>query len=99
MHSSEYFFFFYFQELIDINQSLLNGIGVGHTSLDKIVALTARYNLHTKLTGAGGGGCTYTLIKPGLLMHFSHNICQDRPRGFSAEEKQFLFPMLTYSPK
>ena len=48
-----------------MNQQLLNAIGVGHTSLDTVVQTTARHGLHTKLTGAGGGGCAYTLLTPG----------------------------------
>ena len=56
---------FLLQELIDMNQQLLNAIGVGHASLDTVVQVTAQHGLHSKLTGAGGGGCAYTLLTPG----------------------------------
>eukprot|EP00123_Amoebidium_parasiticum_P004867 comp16141_c0_seq2/m.13724 comp16141_c0_seq2/g.13724 ORF comp16141_c0_seq2/g.13724 comp16141_c0_seq2/m.13724 type:complete len:181 (-) comp16141_c0_seq2:478-1020(-) len=49
--------------LVDINQSILNGLGVGHPSLDKMCAATSKYGLHSKLTGAGGGGCGITLLR------------------------------------
>ncbi|XP_072335578.1 mevalonate kinase isoform X2 [Scyliorhinus torazame] len=52
------------EELIDINQHHLNVIGVGHPSLDRLCQLTATYGLHSKLTGAGGGGCGLTLLRP-----------------------------------
>ncbi|KAG8455716.1 hypothetical protein GDO86_001779 [Hymenochirus boettgeri] len=52
------------EELIDINQNHLNVIGVGHPSLDKICQVTASHGLHSKLTGAGGGGCAVTLLRP-----------------------------------
>ncbi|XP_072921969.1 mevalonate kinase isoform X1 [Hemitrygon akajei] len=52
------------EELIDINQHHLNVIGVGHSSLDKLCQATAAYGLHSKLTGAGGGGCGLTLLRP-----------------------------------
>lgn len=52
------------EELIDINQHHLNVIGVGHSSLDKLCQVTAAYGLHSKLTGAGGGGCGLTLLRP-----------------------------------
>ncbi|XP_078277466.1 mevalonate kinase isoform X2 [Rhinoraja longicauda] len=52
------------EELIDINQHHLNVIGVGHSSLDRICQVTAAYGLHSKLTGAGGGGCGLTLLRP-----------------------------------
>ncbi|ESO97418.1 hypothetical protein LOTGIDRAFT_231588 [Lottia gigantea] len=53
------------QDLIDINQHLLQAMGVSHPALEKIIRLTSQYNLHSKLTGAGGGGCSFTLIPPG----------------------------------
>ncbi|XP_072456264.1 mevalonate kinase [Notamacropus eugenii] len=54
------------EELIDMNQHHLNAIGVGHTSLDRLCQVTAAHGLHSKLTGAGGGGCGFTLLRPGL---------------------------------
>ena len=51
-------------DLIDLNQHLLNAMGVGHPSLDQVVSLSAKYGLHAKLTGAGGGGCAFVLIPP-----------------------------------
>lgn len=53
------------EELIDINHHLLNAIGVGHPSLDEVCKITAAQGLHSKLTGAGGGGCALSFIKPG----------------------------------
>ncbi|KAF2072286.1 hypothetical protein CYY_006393 [Polysphondylium violaceum] len=51
--------------MFDMNQSLLSGCyGVGHSSIDNIVSITKSMGLHTKLTGAGGGGCVITLLKP-----------------------------------
>ncbi|XP_044296385.1 mevalonate kinase isoform X2 [Varanus komodoensis] len=52
------------EELIDINQHHLSVIGVGHPSLDRVCQLTAERGLHSKLTGAGGGGCAITLLRP-----------------------------------
>ncbi|XP_066226808.1 mevalonate kinase isoform X3 [Saccopteryx leptura] len=54
------------QELIDMNQHHLNALGVGHTSLDQLCQVTMAHGLHSKLTGAGGGGCGITLLRPDL---------------------------------
>ncbi|XP_069817467.1 mevalonate kinase isoform X2 [Dendropsophus ebraccatus] len=54
------------EELIDINQHHLNVIGVGHPSLDRLCQVTAGHGLHSKLTGAGGGGCAITLLHPDI---------------------------------
>lgn len=53
-------------ELIDINQNLLNTLGVGHAKLDDVILLTRQYKVHSKLTGAGGGGCAFGIL-PGCL--------------------------------
>ncbi|KAM6165387.1 mevalonate kinase [Erethizon dorsatum] len=54
------------EELIDMNQHHLNALGVGHASLDQLCQVTAAHGLHSKLTGAGGGGCGITLLRPDL---------------------------------
>ncbi|KAK7032850.1 cystathionine beta-lyase [Favolaschia claudopus] len=48
--------------LIRENQEHLITLGVSHPSLETIRATTASYQLSTKLTGAGGGGCAVSLI-------------------------------------
>ncbi|KAJ0067516.1 hypothetical protein NL108_007996, partial [Boleophthalmus pectinirostris] len=52
------------EELIDINQHHLNVMGVGHPTLDTLCQVTLARGLHSKLTGAGGGGCGITLLRP-----------------------------------
>uniref|UniRef100_A0A3B3QW88 mevalonate kinase n=1 Tax=Paramormyrops kingsleyae TaxID=1676925 RepID=A0A3B3QW88_9TELE len=52
------------EELIDINQHHLQVLGVGHASLDTLCRTTLAHGLHSKLTGAGGGGCGITLLRP-----------------------------------
>lgn len=54
------------EELIDMNQHHLNALGVGHASLDQLCQVTQARGLHSKLTGAGGGGCGITLLRPDL---------------------------------
>lgn len=57
------------EKLIDSNHAHLVTLGVGHSALEAIKAKTASqpWNLHTKLTGAGGGGCAVTIIPDGEL--------------------------------
>ncbi|KZO91101.1 cystathionine beta-lyase [Calocera viscosa TUFC12733] len=56
------------EALIDENHQHLVSLGVSHPVLEIIRAKTASapYNLHTKLTGAGGGGCAVTLVPDGF---------------------------------
>ncbi|KAF6278183.1 mevalonate kinase [Rhinolophus ferrumequinum] len=54
------------EELIDMNQHHLNALGVGHASLDRLCQVARAHGLHSKLTGAGGGGCGITLLRPDL---------------------------------
>lgn len=55
------------QALIDENHRLLDQLCVSHPSLEAVRRITGAdpYNLPTKLTGAGGGGCAVTLIPEG----------------------------------
>ena len=55
----------FLQDLIDLNHHLVNSLGVGHSTLDKVREITAQFGLHSKLTGAGGGGCALTFIRDG----------------------------------
>ncbi|XWS64559.1 hypothetical protein CRYUN_Cryun05aG0014500 [Craigia yunnanensis] len=50
------------RELMEMNQGLLLSIGVSHASIETVFQTTMKYNLASKLTGAGGGGCVLTLL-------------------------------------
>lgn len=52
-------------ELIRINHGLLVSLGVSHPRLERIRELVDHAGIGwTKLTGAGGGGCAITMLKP-----------------------------------
>nr|AQT03469.1 mevalonate kinase [Ginkgo biloba] len=54
------------EELMEMNQGLLQCMGVSHSAIEAVLQTTSRYKLCSKLTGAGGGGCVLTLL-PKLL--------------------------------
>lgn len=55
----------YLGELITINHGLLVSLGVSHPKLERIRELIDHTGIGwTKLTGAGGGGCAITILKP-----------------------------------
>ncbi len=45
-----------------MNHNLLNALGVGHDALTKVHQISASHGFANKLTGAGGGGCSITLL-------------------------------------
>ncbi|KAK6742793.1 hypothetical protein RB195_010204 [Necator americanus] len=51
-------------DLCRINNQLLIGLGVGHPKVDQICTTLARYGIHPKMTGAGGGGSVFAFLKP-----------------------------------
>ncbi|VDK68211.1 unnamed protein product [Onchocerca ochengi] len=51
-------------DLCRINNQLLIALGVGHPKIDQICTLLARYGIHPKMTGAGGGGSVFAFLKP-----------------------------------
>nr|GMC53582.1 mevalonate kinase [Ipomoea batatas] len=53
-------------ELMEMNQGLLQCMGVSHSSIETVLRTTEKYKLCSKLIGAGGGGCVLTLL-PTLL--------------------------------
>ena len=56
------------QDLCEVNQHLLNALGVGHRVLDQVCAVASARGLAAKLTGAGGGGCAFILLPPGISL-------------------------------
>lgn len=52
------------EELIDMNQSFLKILGVSHPSIENVCTLTSEFGIHAKLTGAGGGGCVFAVLRP-----------------------------------
>ncbi|KAH8887429.1 mevalonate kinase [Thozetella sp. PMI_491] len=56
-----------FGELMTINHGLLVSLGVSHPRIERVRELVDHQGIGwTKLTGAGGGGCVITLLKPGV---------------------------------
>ncbi|KAK0719710.1 ribosomal protein S5 domain 2-type protein [Lasiosphaeris hirsuta] len=54
-------------ELMTINHGLLVSLGVSHPRLERVRELVDHEGIGwTKLTGAGGGGCSITLLRPGV---------------------------------
>jgi len=52
-------------ELFSINHGLLVSLGVSHPRLERVRELVDHEGIGwTKLTGAGGGGCSITLLRP-----------------------------------
>ena len=51
--------------LMDTNQQLLIKMGVSHPSIERVCKFLSEKGLHSKLTGAGGGGCVIALLPPG----------------------------------
>lgn len=52
-------------ELMTLNHGLLTSLGVSHPRLERLRYLVDQSGVGwTKLTGAGGGGCAITLLKP-----------------------------------
>jgi len=50
------------KDMIDVNHYLLCSLNVGHEKIEQIRQITKKYGLHTKITGAGGGGCMLTFV-------------------------------------
>eukprot|EP00258_Populus_trichocarpa_P040248 XP_024456267.1 mevalonate kinase [Populus trichocarpa] len=60
------------EELMEMNQGLLQCMGVSHASIETVLQTTLKYKLASKLTGAGGGGCVLTLLQTllsGTIVH------------------------------
>ena len=52
-------------ELMSVNHGLLTSLGVSHPKLERLRYLVDQAGVGwTKLTGAGGGGCAITLLRP-----------------------------------
>lgn len=54
-------------ELMEMNQGLLQCMGVSHASIETVLRTTLKFKLTSKLTGAGGGGCVLTLLPTCIL--------------------------------
>lgn len=67
---------------IGMNHGFLLALGISHPRLERVRELVDDANVGwTKLTGAGGGGCTITLLRPGI----EDQAIKELERKFTAE--------------
>lgn len=62
------------EELMEMNQGLLQCMGVSHAAIETVLRTMLKYKLASKLTGAGGGGCVLTLLPTCMLLVLCHLI-------------------------
>lgn len=84
-------------ELMSVNHGLLSSLGVSHPKLERLRYLVDQAGVGwTKLTGAGGGGCAITLLRPTkaatngdaqLNGDAAHEASSDSSLGLQALEK------------
>ncbi|WFD42774.1 cysteine-S-conjugate beta-lyase [Malassezia psittaci] len=83
--------------LMDLNHLQLVQLNVGHPSLEKVrrTCAAAPHHMHTKLTGAGGGGCAITLVpddvSAGQMQMLLESLAQ---QGFTTYETEVGGPGL-----
>lgn len=81
------------EELIDLNHHQLCALGVSHQSLDQIHKVLMMFSLHSKLTGAGGGGCTFALLNPTKWDEHTRRVIEElEDFGFEIYESTFGGP-------
>lgn len=79
----------YLGELITVNHGLLVSLGVSHPKLERIRAIIDHAGIGwTKLTGAGGGGCAITILKPELIESDSPTHTPSPPRFSNGTKPQ-----------
>ncbi|KAI9208461.1 ribosomal protein S5 domain 2-type protein [Polychytrium aggregatum] len=75
------------EALIDMNHGLLVSAGVSHPTLELVRQITTGHGLHSKLTGAGGGGCALTLLRQDTPASKVTKVTKDlQKQGFSCFE-------------
>lgn len=75
------------ENLIDLNHAALVACGVSHETLERVRRVTAKVGLHSKLTGAGGGGCALTFIRSGTPPEIISQVVRDlEAEGFECFE-------------
>ncbi|KAI8841837.1 ribosomal protein S5 domain 2-type protein [Chytriomyces cf. hyalinus JEL632] len=74
--------------LIQMNHGILTALGVSHPTLENIVNITAKHGLSTKLTGAGGGGCSLTLVPEGCQKAAVDAVRELTEAGFECFERR-----------
>ena len=47
---------------MSVNNNLLRALGVSHAKLEEIFRISEANGFHSKLTGAGGGGCALIFL-------------------------------------
>lgn len=50
------------KQLVRLNQHLLRCLDVSHPAIESVCRIADQYDIATKLTGAGGGGCTISIL-------------------------------------
>jgi len=75
-------------DLTRINHGLLVSLGVSHPKLERVRELIDHSGIGwTKLTGAGGGGCAISVLKPGVPSELLHRVEQEiDAEGFARYE-------------
>ncbi|CAI5731702.1 unnamed protein product [Peronospora destructor] len=82
-------------QAIEHNQKILNDLGVGHPLIDEVVCICKQFNGATKVTGAGGGGCTISLLPRSLSNEdMAKLVMQLEAKGFKCFESAIGGPGL-----